>query len=560
VLSNNEPHAGRCLPRTALPWFSLALVWLSFELPPLLALGVLQLSTLRFALELPLLLTLAGFQHAYGGTWSRRGLVLLAALLLTFRSDQALCWLLMRDEPLLYDQWFMARHLWVLLGDLMSVRTLAVLLAVGLLGWLTTLGVRRLLRHGGVLLAPERRQSTLRGAVLFWSFALLVRLVSPVNGGVLVWLTPSVIDNVRRSREVYRSVQSTTQTSPHAHYGTVVLRDKPDVLLFIVESYGRLLFVDEGTGAAHATLLRTLERALSDSGWHAASGFSTSTVSGGRSWIAEGTMLMGIPIAYESVFQHLIGLRPQPPHLVSFLRRQGYRGVLLAPSDRNRPGAYVVNRYGFDTLLTYEELGYRGPSIGWGLVPDQYSLAIAAQRVLPPRAERAAPVFLDFHMVSSHAPWREVPRLTDDPTTHASRTEPVERGGTPEGTVLTRLGRYDRGAERRFAWMEQFDGPMRRGYQATIDYDLRVITRYLSQRGDDALVIVLGDHQPPVIARADQSFDAPVHVLSRDPRRLQSVLGRGFLAGLTIVPNAQPVMTHADVFPLVVDALRQQPQ
>jgi phosphoglycerol transferase MdoB-like AlkP superfamily enzyme len=278
-------------------------------------------------------------------------------------------------------------------------------------------------------------------------------------------------------------------------------------------------------------------------------------VSGGRSWIAEGTMLMGLPIRYESVFQHLVALRPQPPSLVSFLRSRGYYTALLAPADRNRPGAYVVNRYGFSELLTLEGLGYRGRPMGWGIVPDQYSLAIAEKRILAPAQTRKQPVFLDFHMVTSHAPWAVVPPLYDDPS-HVSPSNVVhEEHGTAAQTVLGRLARYDREPERRFADYEHFDRTLRDGYQATVHYDLMVIAAYLARRLDDAVVILIGDHQPPVLSRSDQSFDSPVHVLTREPKRLQTALSRGFVPGLWVDSKAAPAMSHAELFPLVVETL-----
>jgi hypothetical protein len=327
------------------------------------------------------------------------------------------------------------------------------------------------------------------------------------------------------------------------------------VLLFIVESYGRLLSVEPGTREAHVALLRTLTGELTRAGWHAASAFSTSTVSGGRSWIAEGTMLMGLPIRYESVFQHMIAQRPAPPSLVGFLNRQGYHTTLLAPADRNRPGAYVVNRYGFSELLTHDKLGYRGRRMGWGIIPDQYSLAIADERVLSPARARKQPVFLDFHMVTSHAPWADVPSLYDDPRHVEASEEPLVEHGTAAGTVLTRLGRYDRVAERRFLNFEHFDTSLRDGYLATVHYDLKLIATYLRDRKDDALVILIGDHQPPVLSRSDLSFDCPVHLLARDPQRLQTALEHGFQLGLTLARDASPALSHAELFPLLVETL-----
>jgi hypothetical protein len=125
--------------------------------------------------------------------------------------------------------------------------------------------------------------------------------------------------------------------------------------------------------------------------------------------------------------------------------------------------------------------------------------------------------------------------------------------------VLLRLSRYDRRAERRFPHMDHFDSKMRDGYAATIAYDLRVIAQYLARRPDDALVILIGDHQPPVIARSDESFDAPVHLLARDPRRLLPALARGFRPGLTLPSDAAPALSHAQLFPFLVETLSAQP-
>jgi len=532
-------------------------LWLWFELPRVFPASAPDLGALRGSLELPLLLTLAALNAvSVDSAFVRRTLAVLAGLLIALRIDQWICVLLMREEPLLYDQWFMARHLWVLIGDLLSPLTVAALAGLVLLGWLTTRGVRALLRRARVLLEPARRRHTLLVALALWTCALGVAALERGSDKPRVgWLVPALIANLQRSRAVYESVQSESQSSPHARFATLTLPDKPDVLLFIVESYGRLLSVEPGTRDAHQALLRELAAELERAGWHAASAFSTSTVSGGRSWIAEGAMLMGLPIRYESVFQHLIEQRPQPLSLVGFLNRQGYHTTLLAPADRNRPGAYVVNRYAFKELLTHDDLAYRGPSMGWGIVPDQYSLAIAEERVLAPARARRQPVFLDFHMVSSHAPWKAVPALYDDPRHVEPSDVPREDHATGAGTVLTRLSRYDRRAERRFPHMDHFDSQMRDGYAATIRYDLRVIAQYLARRTDDALVILIGDHQPPVIARSDESFDAPVHLLSRTPARLHTALARGFRAGLTLPSDLAPALLHAELFPFLVDTL-----
>jgi hypothetical protein len=524
---------------------------LLFELPAVLTTTALELSALRLSLDLPLVLT---FWVATLGMQRRTFLIValrsVATVLILYRVDQWVCWTLLRDEPLLYDQLFMLRHLWALIGDLMSVRTALVLGAVALSALLIGFAVRFLLRKLSTLGAPDRQRRTWASLALIWCLLLLLRCTQLANEDPIVsWLAPTIVSNVRKSAHTYASVQKRLGKSPYAAYQRIALRDKPDVLLFIVESYGRLLSVEEKTRAGHAALLAELETELTAAGFRAASAFATATVSGGRSWIAEGNILLGTPIRYEAMFQHIVA--QAPPSFVSFLNSNGYQTALLAPADRDRAGFHPVNRYGFAQLFTYDQLAYRGPAIGWGLIPDQYSLAFI-ERAFLQSAQK--PVFLDFHMVSSHAPWSEVPAIERNPAqllATSGTTEREEPSGEPLDTAFRRYAR----SSGRFAYMDRFDDAMREGYQATVEYDLRVIAQFLARRSHDAFVIILGDHQPPVIAREDKSFDAPVHILSRDPARLTPLLKHAFVPGLTIDPAAPAALDQAGLFSLWVHAL-----
>jgi Sulfatase len=526
-------------------------LWLLFELPAALTSTELDLSALRLTLDLPLLLTLwLGTLGREPRALTRIALGTLATVLVLYRVDQWVCWTLLRAEPLLYDQLFMLKHLLALIDDLMSIRTVLVLLSLATLAlgvhWLT----RRLLARAR-LLAVARQRRNFGLLALVWCALLMVRFAQLKSDDPAVhWLAPEITRNVRKSVRTYRAVQKRLNKSPYTGYEELALRDKPDVLLFIVESYGRLLSVEEKTREPHAALLAELEHTLSAAGYHAASAFAQATVSGGRSWIAEGTMLMGTPIRYEAMFQHIVAQRP--PSFVSFLARNGYETALLAPADRERAGFHPENRYAFQHLFSYDQLHYKGPPIGWGLVPDQYSIAFIDRELL---SKAQKPVFLDFHMVSSHAPWSEVPSFEADPARLLAATS-GESARAPEASeeMIVPFRRYARGSGR-YAYMRHFDDAMREGYQATISYDLRAIAQYLLGRDKDALVIILGDHQPPVIAREDKSFDAPIHVLSRDPARLTPLRELGFVSGLAIDKDAPAALDQAGFFSLWVHTL-----
>ena len=71
--------------------------------------------------------------------------------------------------------------------------------------------------------------------------------------------------------------------------------------------------------------------------------------------------------------------------------------------------------------------------------------------------------------------------------------------------------------------------------QAAIRYSLDSVSRYLAERlKDDSLIIVLGDHQPPLtVAAASRDKTVPIHVLSRDPRLLAPFAQAGWAPGMT---------------------------
>jgi hypothetical protein len=542
--------------RTLSPWLGLALLWLLYELPSSLAPGSWEPWSMRPTLDVLLLLTLWGVSHVLPrfGRPLRLVLAVCAGGLVLFRLDEMIFRQLMRDEPLLYDQWFMVKHLLVLLNDLMSVGTaLGVLAFFGVLGgsvWLA----RRLLRRAEVLLAPERRRRTALVALSLWGVMLGALAASSAEQPFVRVAAASLAGNVRDSLATYESVQRGVASSPYASYERIELARKPDVLLFLVESYGRLLSTDEGTRDTHALLLDKLEDELSATGWHSVSAYSRASVSGGRSWLSEGTILMGTPIKYEAVFDHLVSHRV--PNLVGFLRDNGYETVMLAPADRERPGGGKVNRYGFDRVIGFEDIGYKGPSMGWGIIPDQYSLDFA-RRTLLEKKPGARPLFLDFHMVTSHAPWSAVPPLVDQPhllDRLKSNFGPRPVDATPEAALRKHASHFERD-DGKHLYMSHFTEKMRRGYQATIRYDLQAITQYLKQRPDDALVILLGDHQPPVITRANASFDCPIHVLARDPAMLAELERAGFSRGLWLPEDAPTPLSHAGLFSLLARVL-----
>ena len=535
-------------PRLA-PWLAWLALAILLELPALGLRGAFRPSGETLVIVSSLLLA-ARLRRG-----RRAALALCAALGMLswlYRIDRVVFQQAFGDDPLLYDQLFMLRHLLVLFGDVWNGWVAASLVAAAAGLCALALAVRALGRAALRLTAPERWRASARALAWLWGICLIASFVpldAKANRHAVRWITPALVRNVGRSIGTYERVERDLSRSPYRRYRKLTFSRKPDIYLVMVESYGRVMIEHSRMRAAWLAQSAQMERSLTAAGWSAVSAFSRAPVLGGRSWLAEASVLMGARVRYEAVFHQLVAQIKRVPTLHSLLRAQGYRRVLLAPADRVRPGVEEVNYYGYDRSVRFDDLQYRGPHVGWGIVPDQYSLGYFAKHVLP---ELPRPRFIDFHMVSSHAPWRELPVLVEDFETlnHAAGPAFAERDATP---VHTRLERYLHGE--RFTYMGYLRDETALHYRDAILYDLAVLERHLVQLPDDALVILLGDHQPPFVSTETESFDTPIHVLARDPELLRELSEEGFTPVLRLLPGQPAAVRHQGLLSLIARTL-----
>lgn len=504
----------------------------------------LELASSCFARRLQLtseVLLLLGLWAIAPNLWARRALLASSVLIALTQLDRQGFLRLMGEAPLLYDQLFMLRHLAVLLMDTWSgwhvLWACGALALVALLVAALQLMLRRARRELEAVPWPRR----------IGTFAALAALALVCDQ----WATPGLHDDITRSRALYASVQAKLGASPYAAYRSLQLQRKPDVYWIFVESYGRVLFERPALRERFAPALLQTERALRAAGYSSASGFSRAPVMGGRSWLAAGSVLLGMHVPYETLFHHLVGQIDQVPSMVSFFADHGYETVLLAPSDRKRPGVEEVNYYKHQRCIRFADLNYQGARQGWGIIPDQYSLGFLASQPMAARAR-----FVDMRLVSSHAPWDAIPPLVDDWRTLG------ELGALPhlpvDDSALARMQNYT-DKQRRFPYEGELDASMAERYRASIEYDLRVIERFAAELplAKDALLVLIGDHQPPFIATETQSFDTPVHVLARDPSLLREFAAHGFMPGLLLPADAPTATRHEALFSLLVRNLSQ---
>lgn len=284
-----------------------------------------------------------------------------------------------------------------------------------------------------------------------------------------------------------------------------------DVLLFIVESYGECALSEPTLASKIRPELAALEAELTGLGYATATTVLDSPTFGNGSWLAHAALNTGVRTENQLEYELLV-VR-QPATLGDFFRHAGYHTVLVqSRTQRHR----VKRQYlSFDETYFGDKFAYRGPDFGWGLMPDQYVIDFVDRRVLAKRAPDG-PRFVEYALVSSHAPWSR----------QASVVRDWSRVG--DGSVFAGLP-----IQKYATTWPELEGASD-AYAASLVYDLEVLRRYLADRvKDDTLVIILGDHQPPGgVTGAGHGHGVPVHVLSRKRALVEPFVARGYTSGM----------------------------
>jgi hypothetical protein len=456
--------------------------------------------------------------------------------------------LLTSADPQLYDLLFLLPHIAVLAFDLYPTRTWA--------GILVGICVLPALFYGACRLADITLKSPLTGRGSIVATVLAVGLgCLPGSPGVR-WVTPDWVRNIHESLQIWDLAQQSIQRDPYSALRSELPAARPDIQFLIVESYGRVVDTSPDMHDRWHALLDDLEPGLEASDWHMVSGWADAPVSGGRSWISDASTLLGIQIRYESMWAHVQPHIADLTHLPGWLKTGGYQTVVCRPKDRARMGIELRNDFAWDHTVFAEDLDYSGALIGWGEIPDQYSLGWLSEAVLP---SIPPPRMVFFHGVSSHGPWKEAPELQSDWRAAGLRSDGSKSPSSapePQSDILKMRGRrYGKKSKdmRRARHSKYADYAEK--YLDVVEYSLRSMVSSLPLYPDDAerIVIIYGDHQPALLP-PEGDFGVPVHILSTNPEWLAPFAAEGFVSGLHPDSNA-PAMPLYALYPTLVTAL-----
>jgi hypothetical protein len=303
------------------------------------------------------------------------------------------------------------------------------------------------------------------------------------------------------------------------------VRQYRNVLLFIIESYGYTAFAKEDHWAILEGRYEVFQQRLDQGGYHVMSTFLKAPVIGGYSWYADSTLLTGLRINDEQQYGEL--LQSDTPTIVGILNSMDYHTILSAPGTL-KPWPEGEAFYGFDRHMYNMDFNYHGPEFSFVPVPDQYSIHRVHERFV--RDADEAPIFIEYMLVSTHAPFNRIPPYVEN------------WNSLGDGSIYHELPvqTFDNN------WFQGRE--YAEGYTAAVIYVLEVIISYLTSFiHDDTLVILIGDHQPkyPVTERG-QPLSVPVHMLSRDGMLLNRLYEFGYEKGL--VPGKPPPHEGSEQF------------
>ncbi len=296
-----------------------------------------------------------------------------------------------------------------------------------------------------------------------------------------------------------------------------------DVIVVFVESYARTSFDNPTYAPTHRAVLRAAEAPIRAAGMAMVSGWLTSPIEGGQSWLAHATLSTGLTIPDQTRFDALL---PSPRRtLYQIAQAAGWRTVAVSPAITTAwpEGA----RLGFDTLIDRDAMRYRGLPFNWITMPDQFTLARFRDRIDPDlRNGDPRPLFAQITLISSHAPWVPVPvAVAWDAIGDGQVFDPMTKGSDPPEVV----------------WQDP--DRIRDQYRQAIAYSLTVLMDWVARQGPDGpLIVILGDHPP--VAFVNQmgnenrgSHDVPMHLIG-PPGVLAAVQGWGWTPGLIPAADA----------------------
>ena len=394
-----------------------------------------------------------------------------------------------------------------------------------------------------VATVPQRHRAAWAGAgVAAVLAAFAVGKDQPPITPVAYSTTAKILQNLRDSEHISKNIRPDENLERHAAQAPSWTFEKPtaerpDLLLFLIESYGRLAWRPPYREQWLRQLAR-YERGWRERGWSIRSNWSEAPVCGGGSWLSASSLLLMYPVwepfTYDTARRGKSHSLAESLSLLTHLGEAGYHNVTLQPVNQMTPKEIT---WGTHVQVDRADLPYTGPPFGLAYVPDQYSLW-HTHRAHPPKADQ--PYALFFETGSSHAPWWVPPLL------------PTDRALDSDAYFNPSLGRSLELPDAASPWLK------------SLAYTFGVIDDYLTCCArPNAVAVILGDHQPPGLGACEAGDRAvPVHFVTRTDSDVASEATKDWQEGLGLTGDAggaPPSLTQYEVGTFILRRLGAAP-
>jgi len=403
-----------------------------------------------------------------------------------------------RPLNILLDPWLLRAGFHLLDGSLGTPAAILVAVLTVLAVVAVALAIRVLVRR---LIRDVPLRARLPTAVLA-AAAVAGILLAPVGGIV----RPALIGLVQTQSQQVRATLAEREAltlragSERMQAQAIPALAGRDVVIVFVESYGVSALDQPRYSETLNPVLKRAESTLSAAGLGALSTRMQSPIRGGQSWLSHASVLSGQPI--DNDYWYSLLLDSGQGFLTDDFKLTGHTPLVVAPAIvRPWPEARAL---GFDRIYPAAALGYGGPKSGWVGIPDQYTLHRYSRHL---RSRHDGSVFSMLLLISSHAPWSPGPPLLQD-WSSLDQENPWPDWRPPQRDPLA----YWRDTDR-----------LRQRYPHSLAYSLEAVFDWAARDlPEDALLIVLGDHQPaPLITGHGAGADVPVHLISSDEALLE---------------------------------------
>ena len=351
--------------------------------------------------------------------------------------------------------------------------------------------------------------------------------------------TLSIINNARLSIDAKKNLKKfdIDNLLKRCDYSQIELEKRPNIFLIAVESYGRIVLDNPELFSEYKAYMSEHENRLKENGFSARSILSTAPVSGGGSWVSYSSILFGFNIQNQGTFHSLFNLKELDEYesMTRFFRKRGYKNYYLnslAGYEKIKiPWEDLSRFYGVDEWITYKDLGYNSHLYGFGPAPpDQYSINYAYELI---KKKTDQPFTFFFLTQNSHNPFYTLPKMVGN-----------WRGLNKEKVTGHQVSRF-------------LVQPNIENYRKAIKYQMDFLFDFIVKNGsENDLFILVGDHQPTVIAEEKHGKETPLHIICKDAKFADQFLEYGFSNDLSV--EGINMMRHEGIYSMFVKEMTKR--